>query len=123
MGGPVGCAAHRSIGGKVQAGNTCLTLPLSRSGRNIHSDARHAPGPAKTASPRPSAAVARASDETYLRSKGLSAAYFIVDVTRDRLDRIPAMVECGTLYLPVGEFSTSQAPAPPPHTGWRGSRV
>ena len=31
------------------------------------------------------------------------AAYFIVDVTRDRLDRISAMVERGTLNLPVGE--------------------
>src|SRR5262249_51563692 len=40
---------------------------------------------------------------TYLRSKGVRAAYFIVDVTRDRLDRISAMIERGTLNLPVGE--------------------
>jgi NADPH:quinone reductase-like Zn-dependent oxidoreductase len=47
--------------------------------------------------------VVRAPDEAYLRSQGVRAAYFIVDVTRDRLDRISAMVERGTLYLPVGE--------------------
>src|SRR5215467_1891369 len=47
--------------------------------------------------------VVRAPDETYLRSKGVRAAYFIVDVTRDRLDRISAMIERGTLNLPVGE--------------------
>jgi NADPH:quinone reductase-like Zn-dependent oxidoreductase len=47
--------------------------------------------------------VVRAPDETYLRSKGVRAAYFIVDVTRDRLDRISAMIEHGTLNLPVGE--------------------
>src|SRR5207237_10581 len=43
--------------------------------------------------------VVRAPDET----KGVRAAYFIVDVTRDRLDRISAMIERGTLNLPVGE--------------------
>jgi NADPH:quinone reductase-like Zn-dependent oxidoreductase len=47
--------------------------------------------------------VVRAPDEAYLRSQGVRAAYFIVDVTRDRLDRISAMVERGTLSLPVGE--------------------
>ena len=47
--------------------------------------------------------VVRPPDETYLRSKGVRAAYFIVDVTRDRLDRISAMIERGTLNLPVGE--------------------
>jgi NADPH:quinone reductase-like Zn-dependent oxidoreductase len=47
--------------------------------------------------------VVRAPDEAYVRSKGVRAAYFIVDVTRDRLDRISAMVERGTLNLPVGE--------------------
>jgi len=47
--------------------------------------------------------VVRAPDEAYLRSKGVRAAYFIVDVTRDRLDKISAMVERGTLNLPVGE--------------------
>jgi NADPH:quinone reductase-like Zn-dependent oxidoreductase len=47
--------------------------------------------------------VVRAPDEAYLRSKGVRAAYFIVDVTRDRLDRISAMVERGALNLPVGE--------------------
>src|SRR5215471_11099189 len=47
--------------------------------------------------------VVRAPDETYLRPKGVRAAYFIVNVTRDRLDRISAMIECGTLNLPVGE--------------------
>jgi NADPH:quinone reductase-like Zn-dependent oxidoreductase len=47
--------------------------------------------------------VVRAPDETYLRSQGVRAAYFIVDVTRDRLDRVSAMVERGTLNLPVGE--------------------
>jgi NADPH:quinone reductase-like Zn-dependent oxidoreductase len=47
--------------------------------------------------------VVRAPDEAYLRSKGMRAAYFIVEVTRDRLDRISAMVERGTLNLPVGE--------------------
>jgi NADPH:quinone reductase-like Zn-dependent oxidoreductase len=47
--------------------------------------------------------VVRAPDEAYLRSKDLRAAYFIVEVTRDRLDRISAMVERATLNLPVGE--------------------
>jgi NADPH:quinone reductase-like Zn-dependent oxidoreductase len=47
--------------------------------------------------------VVRPPDETYLRSKGVRAAYFIVDVTRDRLDRISVMIERGTLNLPVGE--------------------
>jgi NADPH:quinone reductase-like Zn-dependent oxidoreductase len=47
--------------------------------------------------------VVRAPDEAYLRSKGVRAAYFIVNVTRDRLDRISAMVERGVLHLPVGE--------------------
>jgi NADPH:quinone reductase-like Zn-dependent oxidoreductase len=41
--------------------------------------------------------------EAYVRSKGVRAAYFIVDVTRDRLDRISTMVQRGTLNLPVGE--------------------
>ena len=44
-----------------------------------------------------------APDEAYVRSKGVRAAYFIVDVTRDRLERIRAMVERGTLDLPIGE--------------------
>jgi NADPH:quinone reductase-like Zn-dependent oxidoreductase len=47
--------------------------------------------------------VVRAPDEAYLRSQGVRGAYFIVDVTRDRLDRISAMVERGTLNLPVRE--------------------
>ena len=47
--------------------------------------------------------VVRAPDEAYLASKDLRAAYFIVDVTRDRLARISTMVERGTLNLPVGE--------------------
>ncbi len=47
--------------------------------------------------------VVRPPDEAYLRSKGVRAAYFIVDVTRDRLDRISTMIERGTLNLPVGE--------------------
>jgi len=47
--------------------------------------------------------VMRPPDEADLRSKGARAAYFIVDVTRDRLDRISAMVERGVLNLPVGE--------------------
>jgi NADPH:quinone reductase-like Zn-dependent oxidoreductase len=47
--------------------------------------------------------VVRTLDEAYIRSKGMRAAYFIVDVTRDRLDRISAMIERGTLDLPVGE--------------------
>jgi NADPH:quinone reductase-like Zn-dependent oxidoreductase len=47
--------------------------------------------------------VVRAPDEADVRSKGMRAAYFIVDVTRDRLDRVSAMVERGTLNLPVGE--------------------
>jgi NADPH:quinone reductase-like Zn-dependent oxidoreductase len=47
--------------------------------------------------------VVRPPDEAYLRSKGVRAAYFIVDVTRDRLDRISAMVERGALNLPIGE--------------------
>ena len=47
--------------------------------------------------------VVRAPDEAYLRSKGVRAAYFIVDVTRERLDRISAMIERGTLNLLVGE--------------------
>ena len=47
--------------------------------------------------------IVRAPDAAYLRSKGVRAAYFIVEVTRDRLDRISAMVERGTLNLLVGE--------------------
>jgi NADPH:quinone reductase-like Zn-dependent oxidoreductase len=47
--------------------------------------------------------VVRAPDEAYLRSKGMRAAYFMVDVTRDRLARISAMIERETLNLPVGE--------------------
>ena len=47
--------------------------------------------------------VVRAPDEAYLRSKGMRAAYFIVNVTRERLDNITAMVERGTLNLPIGE--------------------
>jgi NADPH:quinone reductase-like Zn-dependent oxidoreductase len=47
--------------------------------------------------------IVRAPDEAYLRSRGVRAAYFIVDVTRDRLDRISTMVQRGTLNLPVGE--------------------
>jgi hypothetical protein len=47
--------------------------------------------------------VVRAPDETYLQSKGVRAAYFIVDVTRDRLDRISAMIERDALNPPVGE--------------------
>ena len=47
--------------------------------------------------------VVRAPDEAYLRPKGVRVAYFIVDVTRDRLDKISAMVERGTLNVPVGE--------------------
>ena len=47
--------------------------------------------------------VVRTLDEAYIRSKGMRAAYFIVDVTRDRLDRISAIVQRGTLNLAVGE--------------------
>jgi NADPH:quinone reductase-like Zn-dependent oxidoreductase len=47
--------------------------------------------------------VVRPPDEAYFRSRGVRAAYFIVDVTRDRLDRISAMVLRGTLNLPIGE--------------------
>ena len=47
--------------------------------------------------------VVRPPDEAYLRSKGVRAVYFIVDITRDRLDRISAMVERGVLNLPVGK--------------------
>ena len=47
--------------------------------------------------------VVRAPDEACVRSKVVRGAYFIVDVTRDRLHRISAMVERGTLNLPVGE--------------------
>ena len=52
---------------------------------------------------RPQPSVPHPPDEAYVRSKGMRAAYFIVDVTRDRLDRISAMVERGRLKLPVGE--------------------
>ena len=45
----------------------------------------------------------RPPDDAYVRSRGVRAAYFIVDVTRDRLDRISTMVQRGTLNLPVGE--------------------
>ncbi len=47
--------------------------------------------------------VVRPPDEACFQSRGVRAAYFIVDVTRDRLDRISAMVLRGTLNLPVGE--------------------
>jgi hypothetical protein len=33
----------------------------------------------------------------------MRAAYFLVEVTRDRLDRISARVQRGALNLPVGE--------------------
>ena len=46
----------------------------------------------------------RPPDDAYVRSRGVRAAYFIVDVTRDRLDTISAMVERGALNLPVGEI-------------------
>ena len=46
-----------------------------------------------------------APDEVYLQSKGMRAAYIILDVTRDRLERISAMVEPGMLGLPVGRGS------------------
>ena len=48
--------------------------------------------------------IVRPPDEAYVRSRGVRAAYFIVDVTRDRLDRISTMVQRGTLNLPVGEI-------------------
>ena len=38
--------------------------------------------------------VVRAPDETYLRSKGVRAAYFIVDVTRARLDHLSTRESC-----------------------------
>jgi NADPH:quinone reductase-like Zn-dependent oxidoreductase len=47
--------------------------------------------------------VVRAPDEAYVRSKGLRSAYFIVYVMRGRLERISAMIERGTLNLPIGE--------------------
>lgn len=47
--------------------------------------------------------VVRPPDEAYVRSRGVRAAYFIVNVTRDRLDRVSAMIQDGTLHLPVGE--------------------
>jgi len=47
--------------------------------------------------------IVRPPHEAYVRSRGVRAAYFIVDVTRDRLDRISTMVQRGTLNLPVGE--------------------
>jgi NADPH:quinone reductase-like Zn-dependent oxidoreductase len=47
--------------------------------------------------------IVRPPDEAYLRSRSMRAAYFIVDVTRDRLDGISAIVQRGTLNLPVGE--------------------
>ena len=47
--------------------------------------------------------IVRPPDEAYVRSRDVRAAYFIVDVTRDRLDRISTMVQRGTLNLPVGE--------------------
>src|SRR5438552_5212682 len=45
--------------------------------------------------------IVRPPDEAYVRSRGVRAAYFIVDVTRDRLDRISTMVQRGTLNLLV----------------------
>jgi NADPH:quinone reductase-like Zn-dependent oxidoreductase len=48
--------------------------------------------------------VVREPDAAYLRSKGLRGAYFIVDVTRDRLDKISAMAERGKLELRIGEI-------------------
>src|SRR6516162_3964414 len=53
--------------------------------------------------------VVRTPDDAYIRSKGMRAAYFIVDVTRDRLDRISAMIERGTLNLPVGRLSVPRS--------------
>jgi NADPH:quinone reductase-like Zn-dependent oxidoreductase len=48
--------------------------------------------------------IVRPPDEAYVQLRGVRAAYFIVDVTRHRLDRISAMVQRGTLNLPVGEI-------------------
>jgi hypothetical protein len=45
----------------------------------------------------------RVPDEVYFHSKAMRAPYFIVDVMRDRLERISAVVERGALNLPVGE--------------------
>jgi NADPH:quinone reductase-like Zn-dependent oxidoreductase len=47
--------------------------------------------------------IVRPPDQAYVRAQGVRAAYFIVDVTRNRLDRISAMAQHGTLHLPVGE--------------------
>ena len=64
--------------------------------------------------------VVRAPDEAYVRSRGMRAAYFIVDVTRDRLDRISAIVQRGTLNLPVGEvLDPRRREDRSPHAGWR----
>src|SRR5438270_880874 len=57
--------------------------------------------------------VVRAPDEADVRSRGVRAAYFIVDVTRKRLDRISTMVQRGTLTCRSARFSTSQTRAPP----------
>jgi NADPH:quinone reductase-like Zn-dependent oxidoreductase len=55
--------------------------------------------------------IVRAPDEAYIRSKNMRSVYFIVDVTRERLERIAAMVERGTLNLPVGEvLDLAEAP-------------
>src|SRR4029077_18915167 len=47
--------------------------------------------------------VVRAPDEAYVRSKGVRAAYFVVDVTRARPARASGMSERRTLTLPISE--------------------
>jgi NADPH:quinone reductase-like Zn-dependent oxidoreductase len=63
--------------------------------------------------------VVRAPDEAYVRSKGMRAAYFIVDITRDRLDRISAMIERGNAQ-PAGRRGSRprRREHRPPHVGW-----
>jgi Zinc-binding dehydrogenase len=57
--------------------------------------------------------VVGAPDAAHLRSRGVRAAYFIVDVTRDRLDRISAMVERGTLSSQCRPGLDGKSLAPP----------
>ena len=64
--------------------------------------------------------IVRPPDEAYVRSRGVRAAYFIVDVTRDRLDRISTMVERGSAQSAGRRGSRPRRREHrPPHAGWR----
>jgi len=84
------------------------TASASMNGGRVAFHARRPPRPSGSASitrlrRTQAASIFSGCGQTIPPCAGVRAAYFIVDVTRDRLDRISAMIERGTLDLPVGE--------------------